>query len=216
MELRIAVPLFTLRLTGLACVALVTVSVFGCVAAQAAPISYTISAVGSGSLGTNSFSDVSFTITSTADTSQIDINSPLFPDILVVTNESATIEISGLGTATFTSTLSDFANQYVGPQWNRTVGAVGVTDISDGYDIIDVQNSAFDTYDLRSSIGPVSGTTFGNAGYPVGTTAGTFQLNSLPTTATFQATLQSVPEPATVLLVALGLGVLLIGRRRSS
>ena len=214
MKLRIEALLVGVRLIRLASLALVTILGFrGYGAAQAEPIIFTISAVGSGSLGTNSFSNVSFTITSTADTSQINVISPLFPGILVVTSESATIDISGLGPATFTSTFVEFSNQEVGPQWNRTVEVVGITEISYG-DILDVSNAAFDTHDLSTSIGPVSGMTGCNAGHPFGTTAGNFDPDLLPTSATFQAAVQSVPEPATVSLAVLGLGVLLIGCRR--
>src|SRR5882672_10528471 len=66
---------------------------------QAAQAVYTLSSVGSGFLGSHQFSSTPFTITSTADTSQIRNPSLGFfqvPDI------TATVFVSGIGTATFT------------------------------------------------------------------------------------------------------------------
>ena len=203
-------PMLSSPSTGLASMALVIVIGFcGYRTAQATPITYIISAVGSGSLGGNSFSDVSFTITAAADTSQIFTNSP---GILQVPDLSATISISGLGTATFNGT-TNFVNQ--------NEGGIGITGGSSsargpGADILALENDAFDTYDLSSSIGPFSGSADYNPGFDFGTTAGNFVLNSVPgDTATFQATLQTVPEPATISLVGLGALALAIRRKRN-
>ena len=139
------------HLTGLAGLALVAIIVFcGYGAAQAAPIIYTISSVGSGSLGSNSFNDASFTITATADTSQISL---LSAGVFIVPDLSATISISGLGTATFTS-ATNFSNE--------NTEAVGINSGPGALDILDVLNPVFETYNLSTSIGPVSGGTGGN------------------------------------------------------
>src|ERR1700722_1720801 len=128
-------PMLRMALPGVASVVLVTIFSFcGYVPAQAQPIIYTISGVGSGSLGGNSFSNAPFTITAAADTSQIVTGSATFFE---VPNSSASIFISGLGTATFTST-STFAN--------NSPGGVGISDAS-SLDILDALNaSVFSNY----------------------------------------------------------------------
>ncbi len=130
----------------------VVLSLCGYGVAQADPITYTLSAVGTGSLGGNAFINAPFTITSTADTSQIFTDSSR--GILWVPDLSATLFISGLGTATFAST-SNFVNQ-------RT-GLVGISAPpgpgTDGFsvDILDVVNMGFSTYDLSTPFGPLGG-----------------------------------------------------------
>jgi PEP-CTERM motif len=87
-----------------------------------------------------------------------------------------------------------------------------------------IQNSAFTTYTLATEIGPLTGTgsnvlpTFNSDGHGFGTTGGqTIELLGM-TSLTFTATLQSVPEPSSVVLLASGLaaGLALLHRRRKA
>ena len=155
-------PTLRFRFTDLVITALVVViTSCGYETAQATPITYTISAVGSGSFGGNAFNNVAFTITATADTSQIYTYSP---GILLVPDLSATISVSGLPTATFNGT-TNFVNQ--------NEGGIGITGGSSsahgpGADILAAGNIAFDTYDLSTSIGPLSGEAGYNPGFPRG------------------------------------------------
>ena len=102
-------PILGARLTGLGSVALATIiSLCGYVTAQATPITYTFSGVGTGNLGGNPFNNASFTITSTADSSQIaNPSSGLFR----VSDLTATIFVSGIGNGTFNISTVNVDNQ---------------------------------------------------------------------------------------------------------
>ena len=172
------------------------------------PIVYTLSTVGSGSLGGTAFNNASFTITATADTSQISaIASGTFqiPDI------SASESVAGLGTATFAGTWG-FVNQAPNQGPPAAFGIVGESVVGFNADILDVKNAALMTYNLNTSIGPLSGDDVINGGLRFTTTAGDFSLNSA-STVTFQATLDPVPEPSIWALFALG-GTALISANR--
>ena len=68
-------------------------------AALATPITYTFTAYGNGSLGSQSFTNTFFEITANADTSGISVPSA---GIFKVNDLTASVSVSGLGTATFT------------------------------------------------------------------------------------------------------------------
>src|SRR5438045_3281638 len=107
-------------------------------AASAAPVTYTVSATGSGSLNGASFVDQLVTIVATGDTSSINVGSPL--SMVPVT---ATVSVDGIGTDAFTQGLSAFV--YHGGD-NSAVG-VGLTNYAD---ILDVSSSSFASYDLSA------------------------------------------------------------------
>ena len=169
--------------------------------AQGTPILYTFSSIGNGSLGTSSFNSAPFTITSTADTSQI-VN--LGSGIFEVPDLTATVFVSGIGSGTFSISTINVDNQ------NNS--GVGFSDPNQNLAILFVDNAAAATYNLSTAIGPLSGPARFNAGAQFGTTAGNFSLSSV-STVTFQATL--VPEPATFALAGLsGMSLLLFRRHR--
>lgn len=146
--------------------------------AEAPSMIYTWSSIGSGSLGTNSFSDVPFTITSTADVTRIR-EEPL--GVLSVSNISATVSVSGFGIATFvipTDTIANRSNSLVG------IGARIQDDA-----ILFVNNSGFAAYDLGSSLGPIGGPPARSIEAHFATTAGSFSLSAV-SNVTFQAVLQ--------------------------
>jgi hypothetical protein len=162
---------------------------------QPAEVIYTLSSVGSGRLGTNSFFSAPFTITSTADTSQI--THPL-TGIFRVPDITATVFVSGIGTATFTIPTINVVNQH------NTAGTpgVGISDPGQGLAILFAfGNPALASYDLSTSLGPITGTPGFNNFASFGTTAGDFLLSSA-STVTFQAIV--VPEPSIPGLLGFG------------
>jgi hypothetical protein len=161
--------------------------------ARADPFTYTETATASGSLGATRFTDAFVTLTATADTSQIMTGQRFFQ----VNNLTTTVSVSGLGTAAFTNRTQTFNDQ--------SFPGAGITDL---VDILDVDNPALATYDLRTSIGPLTGVTVGfNPGTHFATTSGDFVLNSV-SGSTFQATAQPAPEPSTLALFGLGAAAL--------
>ena len=86
---------------------------------------------------------------------------------------------------------------------NQPFRIAGIADQIGGYEVLNVTNSVFATYDLKTSVGPVSGPTSSNeSSIGFATTAGYLYLFSTSGTGTFQA---SVPEPSTMTLAAIGI-----------
>src|SRR5262249_27134330 len=146
---------------------------------------------------TTPFTDASVTVTATADTSMVmNLGSGLFQ----VTSLTASVSVTGLGTATFTGPTRTFDNQ--------PVPGAGISTLA-GPDILDViNNPALAPYDLTTSIGPLTGTPAFNPGMHFATTSGDFVLNSVTGNTTFQATAQPAPEPSALALFSLGAAAL--------
>jgi hypothetical protein len=144
----------------------------------AAPITYTFSATGSGSLGGNLFSNSFFQITAAADTSQIYSTSP---GIFRVTDSLATVVVPDVGTATFAITTMNVDNQ--------NLSSVGFSDPGQNLAILFVENPVFVSYDLSTAMGPVSGPPIFNEGAQFLTSSGNFSLDEV-STATFEASVE--------------------------
>src|SRR5687768_5521041 len=76
------------------------------------PITYTFDGFGTGSLGPSDFTDAPFTITVQSDTNLItNPFGPRFPFIFATGPAPTTIEVQGIGTASFLSGLSVYVHQ---------------------------------------------------------------------------------------------------------
>ena len=172
--------------------------------ASADPITFIHTGSGSGSLDGVLFDVSEFTITATGDTSNR--TSGMFPGIFIIPHDAASIDIVGLGTLTFTEDTETFVNN-----GNEVVGFGRFFDLFDG-----PVDPAFATWDMLSSIGPISGSgalmqwapgVQTNLGLLVfdDDTDDDFTKWDIPTT--FQAIVSPVPVPGAVVLGTLGLGV---------
>jgi hypothetical protein len=157
-------------------------------------ITYTETFTDSGTLGVDSFTNQLITLTATADSSSVHFTGL---DYYVI-NNTTTVSITGLPTATFTDFM--LTNDY--PSGTHA----GLEDGNVGLEIMDVQNSAFASYDLTTSTGLLTGPVGGNWGggaATYGTDAGSliFDVPTI-TLGTFEASLASVPEPSSYGLAA--------------
>jgi len=161
--------------------------------AHSAPITYTLSGVGSGSLGGVSFSNSAFTITAFADTS--DVTHFLAP-VFRVTNSATTISISGVGSGTLltNSVTLDFQNP------NPSEASAGIFLYYQGPRLLSVFNSAFQTYELNTSFASHSGNSGIQPAFIFPTTAGDFSLSAV-SSASFAASV--VPEPPASILLSI-------------
>jgi hypothetical protein len=174
--------------------------------ASAAPITYTLTTTATGTLGASPFTDALVSVTLTGDTTNVTAGPPPYTDV-VVNPGSATVSVSGLGTGMFTDsieivdTLSDTA-VLGGP-------AVLILDNTSGTGILLQTGSVFTSYDLRTSLGPITGTggvASGSHMTPIfPTTAGnlTWAVGQSLGTSTFTAS--TVPEPTSLTLFSVGL-----------
>jgi len=165
--------------------------------AQATPITFSFTGVGSGNLDTTVFTDAAFEVLISVDTDDVIFRT----DTYGIEDLSGTIDISGVGIGTFVEPLYVFDCQ--------SCVAVGFGNRTK-YDLIDlfVIGVGLDTYDLTSYFGPISDQDpffgqFVNVELSIG---------ALTFTSMSYATFTAIPEPGTVLLVAVG--GLVIRRRK--
>jgi hypothetical protein len=167
------------------------------------PITFTHVGIGTGSLAGMEFVDAAFRITAVGDT--IDRRSS--GNVRSIPHTRASISIAGLGTFLFVSPTRTFVNnnfQVVG--FARASG--GGEDLFDG-----PSHPVFATWDMLSPLGPLpgAGSIFQWTLSPVFTTGGRLALTDSGSPAIFTATIETapVPEPATLMLVGLGLGAVI-------
>ena len=183
----------------------------------AMPIQFTHTGVGSGVIGSITFQDAAFVITGTGDTDNLQFGGGRW-----IAHDSASIWIEGVGTANFSSGTRTWVNgDFMG--FGRTA--------TPGFNAYDLYNWShypeFTSWDMLTSFAQISGTArlfqWSGPGYPDVTTdlgALVFNFNdAVP--ATFKAVVGAappagVPEPLTLLMVALGLvGIGIAIRRRA-
>jgi PEP-CTERM motif len=158
-------------------------------AAHADTVTYSESVTATGTLGKQNFINALVTITGSADTSTITQLGSLFE----VITPGSQVTVAGIGTFLLTDTIDFFDNS--------SIGVAGVSDVDD---IIDTRNSAFDTYNLQTAFGPITGGFEGNLGENFSTSGGGLVLTSAGDS-TFQATDSAVPEPSSFALLGTGI-----------
>ena len=170
--------------------------------AHAALMRYTITGVGSGSLGTTPFTDADFVITTEADTDDVFA----FAHGFVVLSPSMRVFVAGIGSGDFANPTRTVSNQ----EFSRS----GFGDDALHRGVTFVNNEILTSYDLRTPIGPVAGLLTFNADASFPTTAGDFSLTEA-LDGTFTAA--AVPEPpsAALVLSACVFGCLALWRARS-
>jgi hypothetical protein len=223
-------------MTQMRTIALVVVALAFSTVAQAAPVTYVQTGIGSGTLGSLTFVDALVRFTMTGDTDDVgvalslgDIDGDGTIDVIYGNLSSeTTVEIAGLPTATVLELTAIFAFPLIEgaddlpPFPSVMMGTVDDLDLADeGF--IALGATATDDllgYDLRTSIGPI--TRGGGVGYSpehsIDTTLGalSFRHNlELSEDSTFTATVTptSVPEPMSALLLFSGTAVVAGGSR---
>jgi hypothetical protein len=196
-----------MKRTNLILVAAAALLFCGARQANADAITYTESGTATGSIGLTTFTDALVTITFVGDTSNVSGGFGSFTNPV----GTATVAIAGIGNGpfAFTDSLYVFVNQ--------AASVVGIAD-STVNDILDTINgSAFNTYDLTTSIGPVTGLSDSNAGTgsTYGTSKGLLAFNNMSLNSTFAATTAAaaVPEPSSLVLLGAAIAGLLMLRR---
>ncbi len=172
--------------------------------ARASPITYTEQAVATGSLGRFDFVNQLVTITVSADSAGVIYAG----DNEYINAGLGTVSVGVSGPASFVDPLSAFV--YAGPL--KTV--LGITDPYGFADVLDADLPPSLPFDLTSAIAPQSGDATINPFFLFATSAGDFDLITARD-AVFSASFQPVPEPASRLLLATGLGFALALSRRT-
>jgi len=176
-------------------------------AAMATPITFTISAYGSGTLNGVSFTDSLITYTQVTDTTLIASNCFAAGIYCAPSSTSNTVTI---GSSTYTLTDSTAFGD------NTSLSLAGISDITASYDILDESDGAFSTYNLQSALGPISGGLIFTTGTITEPTSGgtldvTYEADVLFTATTGSS---SVPEPGSLGLMLAGALILHAGRFR--
>ena len=184
-------------------------------ALYASPIGiFTFTGTATGTIDGTPFSNASLTVTATGDVGAVTFTSPTF--LLDIPIGSASFSIGGIGSGTFSDDTYVFDNTG-GVAGFGDNGATSCCDIIQVYDSL-IGSTAFSTYDLQSSIGPLGPERSDpSTGDWVGlnTSLGSFTLTSFDSV-TFQATVGAVPEPATLPLLGAGLAGLMFFSWRQS
>ncbi len=119
--------------------------------ASATPITYVFTGTASGTVSESSFSGALLTVTATGDTNDVTFDS--VNGIYKDSKLSTTITIAGIGTMTVTPGAGN--SDYVFDNQPSSKIGYGVTGITNCCDIIQFVNTAYQTYALKTAIGPL-------------------------------------------------------------
>lgn len=175
--------------------------------ATADPITYSEIFMASGTVNGNPF-NAQVTFSFSTDTTLVFGNCDGIGGIFCTPNSTASVSIAGVGNGTFTDPFYVFDNQ--------GVSVAGFTD-ANIEDVLDLANTAFATYDLKSGIGPLNTSYFfTDTGQPYGSSLGTIVFDSVSGTPVFEATVGgTTPEPGSLVLFGSGIaGFALVLRRK--
>lgn len=186
--------------------AVALMTVVGGSTASAAPITYSETGVISGSLNGIQFNGETIVISWTGDTSNVVDEGGGFFRNTAGANVVA-FDITNVGSGLFTDNMYVYDNQGFVPP------AAGFGSFTQAGSVIATFDAAaFGTYNLQSAIGPITNNAFIRPDLTFGTNAGGLNIVAIREVSTFQA---SVPEPATLALLGLGLAGVLRGRKRA-
>jgi PEP-CTERM motif len=172
----------------------------------AAPVTYTEQGTGTGSLDGVAFTNASILLTMINDTTDV-VSGPT-PATVSITG-TATVNVNNGPSETFTDPVTVFSRT-IGPSHIAGFGGpVGTASI------LNTVNPIFATYDLTTSIGPISGFD-GSIPFTFPTSSGDFRIdNAQGRTTIFTAVVSpAVPEPSSLTLLGIALASVALLRRR--
>jgi len=186
-----------------------------CVSVMALPVRYTEIATISGSLNGIDFVDAQITITGSGDTNNITHGQPCcYANRLGVS--TVTFDLAGFGSGAFTDLVGVAVNQTntggIPGEPETGISGAGFSDFTSNFLILWTLGPAFSTWDLSTDIGPLTGPGFCNcnpiADISFPTTLGPLHVSATDPTFTADVVPTPAPEPASLALFAIGLGVL--------
>jgi hypothetical protein len=173
--------------------------------AGAAPVIYELKGTGSGSVNGVDFTRAGFTFTFYGDTDNAFAPLPGL-SLNTIETQAATLKIAGFELASIVTDTLIFANQ--------EFAAVGISRENPGSDIFNANSPSFGTYDLTTTLDltPSTSIELMNSQGAFDTSLGSIAFSRYLADSTFSA--QVIPVPASLLLMASGLAVVGVTRRK--